>query len=130
VPFTGGTLVGTTGSASIAVTVATPGVGSGAAATTTTTCTAPTAPFSGFAQSVSAVGAGAITGSPLSGTCTLGAALVTQTLNCSENRGGVPTAVTFTLSCPAAGTSLPPAFTGASSRKVHGTAGTFNLPLP
>lgn len=106
VPFTGGGLVGSTGSASIAVTVGTAGSGSGAAATTTTTCTAPTAPFAGFGQTATAVGNGAISGSPLAGTCTLGAAQVTQTLTCSENRGGTPTAVTFSLQCPA-GTQPP-----------------------
>jgi len=112
VSFTGGTTIGSTGTGSIAVAVATPGSGSGAAATTTTTCTAPTGAFAGFAQSVSAIGSGAITGSPLSGTCTLGAAVQTQTLTCSENRGGTPTARTFTLSCPA-GTvvNTPPQFT-------------------
>jgi subtilisin-like proprotein convertase family protein len=101
VAFTGGTTIGTTATGTIAVSVLTPGSGTGAAATTTTTCTAPTAPFAGFGQTVTAEGAGAITGGPLSGTCTLGPALVTQTLTCSENRGGTPTPVTFTLSCPA-----------------------------
>ncbi len=111
VTATGGTTIGSTGNLSIPVTVATPGAGSGAAATTTTTCTAPTAPFTGFGQTVTAVGAGAISGSPLSGTCTLGAAAVTQTLTCSENRGGTPTAVTFQITCPA-GTvvNTPPQF--------------------
>lgn len=101
VSFTGGTTIGSTGSASIAVAVVTPGSGTGAASTTTTTCTAPIAPFSGFAQSVTAEGTGATSGGPLTGTCVLGPALVTQTLTCSENRGGASTAVTFTLSCPA-----------------------------
>ncbi|HET7843633.1 MAG TPA: hypothetical protein VFL14_05755, partial [Xanthomonadales bacterium] len=101
VNFTGGGAAGSTGNATIAVTVGTPGAGTGAAATTTTTCTAPTAPFAGFAQTVSAVGNGAVTGSPFTGTCTLGAAQATQTLTCSENRGGTPTPVTFTLTCPA-----------------------------
>lgn len=106
VPFTGGTTIGSTGSASIAVTIGTAGSGTGAAATTTTTCTAPTAPFAGFGQTVTATGNGAISGSPLSGTCTLGAAQVTQTLTCSENRGGTAVPVTWTLDCPA-GTALP-----------------------
>ncbi len=101
VAFTGGTAIGSTATGTIAVSVLTPGSGTGAAATTTTTCTAPTAPFAGFAQTVTAEGAGAISGGPLSGTCTLGAAVVTQTLTCSENRGGTLTPVTFTLSCPA-----------------------------
>lgn len=117
VPFTGGGLVGTTGSASIAVSINAAGSGSGAAATTTTTCTAPTAPFSGFGQTVTAVGNGAISGSPLSGTCTLGNTAVTQTLTCSENRGGTPTAVTFTLSCPA-GTQPPLTSTPTSGATI------------
>lgn len=126
VPFTGGTTVGTTGTASIAVSIGTAGAGAGAPATTTTTCTAPVAPFSGFAETVTAIGPGATSGGPLTGSCVLGAAAVTQTLTCSEVRAGVPTAVTFTLYCPAAG---EPVFLGAASRKVHGGAGTFNLPI-
>ena len=117
VSFTGGTTIGSTGNASIAVAIGTPGVGTGAAATTTTTCTAPTAPFAGFGQTVTAEGVGAITGSPLTGTCTLGAAVATQTLTCSENRGGTPTAVTFTLSCPA-GTAVPLTSTPASGSTI------------
>ena len=102
VNFTGGTLEGSTGNASIAVTIGTPGLGTGASATTTTTCTAPTAPFSGFGQSVTAEGAAAsTTGGPLSGSCVLGASQVVQTLTCSENRGGTPTTITFDLTCPA-----------------------------
>ncbi len=106
VPFTGGTTIGSTGTASIAVSIGTPGVGTGAAATTTTTCTAPTAPFTGFAQTVTAEGAGAISGGPLTGSCTLGAAAITQTLTCSENQGGTPVVRTFELNCPA-GTAVP-----------------------
>jgi hypothetical protein len=106
VAATGGGTVGSTGALSIAVAVATAGSGTGAPATTTTTCTAPTAPFSGFGQTVTAVGTGAITGGPLAGTCTLGTAAATQTLTCSENRGGTPTTRTWTLSCPA-GTAPP-----------------------
>ncbi len=124
VPFTGGGLVGTTGNASIAVSINAAGSGSGAAATTTTTCTAPTAPFSGFGQTVTAVGNGAISGSPLSGSCTLGNTAATQTLTCSENRGGTPTAVTFTLSCPA-GTQPPLTSTPASGATI--TLPTFNI---
>ena len=102
VNFTGGTLVGSTGSASIDVTIGTPGLGTGASATTTTTCTAPTAPFAGFGQTVTAEGAAAsTTGGPLSGTCTLGAAQVVQTLTCTENQGGTPVTRTFDLTCPA-----------------------------
>ncbi|MGQ0802216.1 MAG: hypothetical protein ACT4NL_19140 [Pseudomarimonas sp.] len=101
VPFTGGSLVGTTGNGSITVSIGTAGSGAGAPATTTTTCTAPSAPFSGFGQSISAIGNGAISGTTLSGTCTLGAAEVTQTLTCNESRGGAANARTFTLTCPA-----------------------------
>jgi hypothetical protein len=103
---TGGTTVGSTGALSITPSIATAGTGTGAPATTTLTCTAPTAPFAGFGQTVTAVGTGAITGGPLAGTCTLGAAAATQTLTCSENRGGTPTTRTWTLSCPA-GTAPP-----------------------
>ena len=117
VAFTGGTTIGSTGNGSIAVAIGTPGAGTGAAATTTTTCTPPTAPFAGFGQTVTAEGVGAITGSPLTGTCTLGAAVATQTLTCSENRGGTPTAVTFTLSCPA-GTAVPLTSTPASGSTI------------
>ena len=102
VNFTGGTLEGSTGNASIAVTIGTPGLGTGAAATTTTTCTAPTAPFSGFGQSVTAEGAAAsTTGGPLSGTCVLGASQVVQTMTCTESQGGTPVTRTFDLTCPA-----------------------------
>ncbi len=103
---TGGTTIGTTGVLTLVASIATAGSGSGAAATTTTSCTAPSAPFSGFTGSATAVGAGAISGSPLTGACTLGASAVTQTLSCTENRGGTPTAVNFQLSCPA-GNLLP-----------------------
>ena len=109
VPFTGGTVIGSTGNASITVSVATPGGGTGASATTTTTCSAPSAPFNGFAQVVSAEGATAIGGGPLAGSCVLGAAVATQTLTCSENQGGTPVVRTFNLSCPA-GTVAPPVF--------------------
>jgi hypothetical protein len=101
VPFTGGAAPGSTASASIAAAVGTAGTGTGAGATTTTTCTAPAAPFAGFGQTVTAVGAGAISGGPLAGTCTVGAAAVTATLTCSQNTGGVVTPVTWNLSCPA-----------------------------
>ena len=112
VTATGGTTVGSTGNLSIAPAVATPGTGTGAPATTTLTCTAPTAPFAGFGQTITAVGTGAITGGPLAGTCTLGAAAATQTLICNENRGGTtPTTRTWTLSCPAG--TVPPAPTVA-----------------
>jgi hypothetical protein len=106
VTATGGGAVGSTSNLSITPSIATAGSGTGAPATTTTTCTAPTAPFSGFGQTVTAVGTGAITGGPLAGTCTLGTAAATQTLTCSENLGGTPTTRTWTLSCPA-GTAPP-----------------------
>jgi uncharacterized repeat protein (TIGR01451 family) len=100
VNFTGGTTVGSTGTGTITVNVGTAGAGSGAAATTTTTCTAPGG-FTGFGQSVTAVGANPTSGGPLTGTCTLGAMAVTQTMTCTENRGGTPTTVNFDLTCPA-----------------------------
>jgi uncharacterized repeat protein (TIGR01451 family) len=105
VDFTGGTTVGTQGSASVSVSIGTPGSGT---STTTLSCSAPSAPFSGFGQVVTATGAGAISGGPLSGTCTLGAAPVTQTLNCIEDRAGAATAVSFTLACPAGTAILVP----------------------
>lgn len=117
VSFTGGSTVGSTGNASITVTIQTAGVGSGAASTTTTNCTAPTAPFTGFGQTVTAVGSGAISGSPLSGSCTLGAAVVTQTLTCSENQGGTPVSRTFDLSCPA-GSAVPLTSTPTSGSTI------------
>jgi hypothetical protein len=133
VPFTGGTTVGSTATASIAVSVGTAGVGTGAAATTTTTCTAPTAPFTGFGQTVTAEGAGAISGGPLTGSCTLGATAVTQTLTCSENQGGTPVVRTFELNCPA-GTAVPITSTPVSGSLVTlpaqvlgGPATTFDI---
>ncbi|MGD9583559.1 MAG: proprotein convertase P-domain-containing protein [Lysobacterales bacterium] len=120
VGFVGGTSVGSLATGTITVSVATPGVGSG---TTTTTCAAPSAPFSGFGQVVSAVGAGAVSGGPLSGGCTLGPALVTQTLICTEDQDGTPVTQTFELSCPA-GTALLPAVAipTLGSRSVLGLA--------
>jgi hypothetical protein len=47
------------------------------------------------------MGAGPPVGSPLVGTCAIGAAAAAQTLNCTENRGGVATPVSFALACPA-----------------------------
>lgn len=118
VNFTGGTSIGSIGTGSIAVAIGTPGVGTGAAATTTTTCTAPTAPFAGFGQSVTAEGAAATTtGGPLSGTCTLGAAQVVQTLTCTEMQGSTPVARTFELTCPA-GTAVPLTSTPISGSTV------------
>ena len=77
--FTGGGAVGSVSNGSITVALGTPaGAGTGAAATTTLTCTAPTAPFTGFAQSITAIGTGAISGTTLSGTCTRGATAVTR----------------------------------------------------
>jgi hypothetical protein len=102
VTATGGTgLVGSTSNLTITPAISTPGTGTGAPATTTLTCTAPTAPFAGFAQTVTAVGTGAISGGPLAGTCTRGTAAATATLTCSENQGGTAVARTWTLSCPA-----------------------------
>jgi hypothetical protein len=114
VTATGGSgIIGTTSNLSIAVAVQTPGTGTGAPATTTLTCTAPTAPFSGFGQTVTAVGSGAISGGPLAGTCTRGATAVTQTLTCTENQGGTAVTRTWTLNCPAG--SPPPVAVNATS---------------
>lgn len=109
VAATGGTTIGTTGTLTITPSIGTAGSGTGAGATTTLTCTAPTAPFAGFGQTVTAVGTGAITGGPLSGTCTVGATAATATLTCNENRGGTANAVTWTLSCPAGTAPVPTA---------------------
>lgn len=107
VGFTGGTTIGSTGTGTITVALGTPaGSGTGAPATTTLTCTPPAAPFAGFAQSINAVGNGAISGTTLSGTCTLGAAAATATLTCNEDRGGTANARTWTLNCPAG--TVPP----------------------
>lgn len=100
---TGGSLVGSTSSFTIAPSIGTAGSGTGTPATTQLTCTAPTAPFAGFGQTISAIGAGAITGGPLSGTCTRGAAAVTQTLTCTETQGATAVTRSWTLSCPAGG---------------------------
>ncbi len=127
VAFAGGTTIGSIGTGTITVSVATPGVGTGATSTTTTTCTAPTAPFAGFGQSVTAEGAGAISGGPLSGTCTLGAAAVNQTLTCSENQGGTPVVRTFDLNCPA-GTVVPLTSTPVSGSLVTLPMQTFGGP--
>ena len=117
VNFTGGGAVGSTGNGSIAVSIQTAGVGTGAASTTTTTCTAPGAPFAGFGQSVTAEGAGTISGGPLTGTCTLGVAQVVATLTCSENQGGTPVSRTFELTCPA-GSLAPLTSTPATGATV------------
>jgi hypothetical protein len=132
VPFSGSTTVGGTANGSITVALGTPvGSGTGAAATTTLTCTPPTAPFTGFGQTITAIGSGAISGTTLSGSCTVAAAVATQTLTCNENRGGTANARTWTLSCPAAVipvTSVPA--NGASialTRTVGGPAATSNI---
>ena len=120
VNFTGGTLEGSTGSASIAVTIGTPGLGTGASATTTTTCVVPGG-FSGFGQSVTAEGAAAsTTGGPLSGSCVLGASQVVQTMTCTENQGGTPVTRTFDLTCPAG--------TAATLTSTPVSGSTVNLP--
>jgi hypothetical protein len=117
VTATGGGAVGSTGTLTITPSIGTAGTGTGAAATTTLTCTAPTAPFSGFGQSVTAVGDGAISGGPLTGSCTVGASVATQVLVCNENRGGTNNERTWTLSCPA-GTLNPLTSTPASGGTV------------
>ena len=113
VAATGGTTIGSTGNLTITPSIATAGSGTGAAATTTLTCTPPTAPFAGFNQTVTAVGSGAISGGPLAGTCTLGAAVATATLTCSENQGGTAVTRTWTLNCPAG--SIPSVPVNATS---------------
>jgi hypothetical protein len=128
VGFTGSTTLGGTANGSIAVALGTPaGAGTGAAATTTLTCTPPTAPFTGFGQTITAVGSGAISGTALSGACTVGAAAATQTLTCNENRGGTANARTWTLSCPAAAvpvTSVPASGSTVSLIRPVGSAAT------
>lgn len=110
VGFTGSTALGSTATGNIAVALGTPaGSGTGAPATTTLSCTAPTAPFSGFGQTITAVGTGAASGAALTGTCTVAAAAATQTLTCNENRGGTANVRTWTLSCPAGSVQAPAA---------------------
>ena len=70
---------------------------------------APGGPFSGFGQTVTAVGAaGSTTGGPLSGSCTLGASQVVVTMTCSEDQGGTPVSRTFDLTCPAGTVAAAP----------------------
>ncbi len=123
-PPAGGTVnfatgpIGGSAAGSIAVAVTTPGTGTGAAATTSISCTAPTAPFAGFNQTISAEGAGALTGgNALSGTCTRGPTAVTQTLTCSQVSGGITTSQTWTLNCPA-GFAAPQAVDTLSDRSL------------
>ena len=126
VTATGGSTVGSAGSLSIGVAVAAAGSGSGTNATTTTTCTAPTAPFSGFTSTPTAVGSGAVAPATLTGSCVTAVAAATQTLNCVETRGTTAVPVTFTLSCPAA-TTIPPSFaySPAAGGTVTGTGATI-----
>ncbi|MFO1342482.1 MAG: hypothetical protein U1F05_05000 [Burkholderiales bacterium] len=126
VTATGGPTVGSTGSLSIGVAVAVTGSGSGTNATTTTACTAPTAPFSGFTSTPTAVGSGAVAPATLTGSCVTAVAAATQTLNCVETRGTTAVPVTFTLSCPAA-TTIPPSFaySPAAGGTVTGTGATI-----
>lgn len=111
----GGGLVGSTSTFTIAPSIGTAGTGTGTPATTTLSCTAPTAPFAGFGQTVTAIGAGAITGGPLSGTCTRGAAAVTQTLTCTETQGSTTVTRNWTLSCPAGTAPAAPTSVDATS---------------
>ncbi|AVP96697.1 hypothetical protein C7S18_05530 [Ahniella affigens] len=128
VSFIGGTTVGSTGSASIDVTIGTAGAGAGAPATTTTSCNSVGTPFSGFTQTVTATGpAGSTNGGPLSGTCVLAATVANQTLTCTETRGGAPTTVTFNLECPA-GTAVPLTSTPVSGSTVTLPQQTFGGP--
>ena len=120
VNFSGGSGIGSTATATITPSIATPGNGSGALATTTTACSAPGAPFAGFTQTASAVGAAKGVDGQFTGSCTLGAMAVTQTLTCTENQGGTPVTRTFELTCPA-GTTAP-----LTSTPLSG--GTVTLP--
>lgn len=117
VTSTGGDLVGSTSNFTITPAIGTAGVGTGAPATSTLTCTAPTAPFTGFGQTITATGPGAISGGPLTGTCTRGATAVTQTLTCALNRGGTTSAVSWTLNCPA-GTIPPPVAVAVNATSI------------
>ncbi len=96
----GGGLIGSTANFSISGTVS-GGSGSGAGATTTFSCTPPGAPFAGFTGTMQAVGGGALTGSPITGTCTVGPAPVTVNMTCQINQGGAITNVNYELVCPA-----------------------------
>lgn len=94
--------VGSTANLSIGVAVATPGFGTGAAATTILSCSPPPPPFSGFTATPTAVGAGPLSPTSLTGTCTVAATTQTATLNCIEDRGGTEQVqVSFQLVCPA-----------------------------
>jgi hypothetical protein len=97
----GGTIVGTTAQLGVNVAISAAGLGTGTSATTTTTCAAPSLPFQGFAQTVTATGTGAISGGPLTGTCAVGSTQATASLNCTELRGGTTVPVSFQVVCPA-----------------------------
>lgn len=96
----GGGFVGSTANFSIAGTITNPGTGTGPGATTTFSCTPPGPPFAGFTGTMQAEGNGPLTGSPITGTCTLGPAPVTVTMTCQLNEGGNITEVTYQLVCP------------------------------
>jgi hypothetical protein len=99
--------IGSTANLSIGVAIGTAGAGTGPGATTTLTCSPPPSPFAGFTATPTAVGSGPVSPTSITGTCTVAATTQTATLNCTENRGGTPVPITFTLQCPAA-TNIPP----------------------
>lgn len=99
--------IGSTANLSIGVAIGTAGAGTGPANTTTLTCSPPPPPFSGFTATPTAVGSGPVSPTSITGTCTVAATTQTGTLNCTEDRGGTPVPVNFTLECPAA-TIVPP----------------------
>ncbi|MDW8478640.1 MAG: proprotein convertase P-domain-containing protein [Xanthomonadales bacterium] len=75
-PVTGVHTTGTVGSTAnftISVAIGTAGSGSGAAATTTTTCAVSGAGFAGFTATPTAVGAGPVSPTSITGTCTVAA---------------------------------------------------------
>ncbi|GIX32396.1 MAG: hypothetical protein KatS3mg125_0352 [Lysobacterales bacterium] len=57
-------------------------------------------PSAGFTGTMQAVGNGPLTGSPITGTCTVGPAPVTVTMTCQLNQGGNISDVTYQLVCP------------------------------
>jgi hypothetical protein len=118
--------IGSTANLSIGVSVATAGIGTGAAATTTVSCSPPPPPFSGFSQTPTAVGAGPVSPTSITGTCTVAATTQTATLSCTENRGGTPVPINFNLVCPAA-TNIPPtlALTPPPGSTITGSGGGF-----
>ncbi len=92
--------IGSTANLSIGVSVATAGIGTGAAATTTGLLLAAASAFSGFSQTPTAVGAGPVSPTSITGTCTVAATTQTATLSCTENRGGTPVPINLQFGVP------------------------------